>query len=125
MSTETPLRRVRYLGSARAGTTTFIAERLSGVVLALLTPIILGFAFYAAGKELAEIKAFIGHPIVATLLIAFLALSAEHMRMGMRVVIEDYIHTRTLKTIFLISNIILSWGAGLVGSVSILIIALR
>ncbi len=88
---QTPLGRVRGLGSARGGTHHWWAQRLTSVAL---LPLTLWFAISAvslAGATHAQALAFIGAPLNAVLLIATLLLTFHHTNAGLQVVIEDYV----------------------------------
>jgi len=89
---QTPLGRVRGLGSARGGTHHWWMQRVTSIGL---LPLTLWFAFSAlslAGASHAEAIAWIGAPVNAVLLIATLLLSFHHTNAGLQVVIEDYVH---------------------------------
>lgn len=89
---QTPLGRVRGMGSARAGTHHWWMQRVTSIGL---LPLTLWFALSAvslAGASYAEALAWIGSPFNAVLLIATLLLSFHHTNAGLQVVIEDYVH---------------------------------
>jgi succinate dehydrogenase / fumarate reductase, membrane anchor subunit len=88
----TPLKQARGLGSAKGGTGHFWLQRLTGAANVILISFLIYTALTLAGASRAEVKAFFSHPIAAILGI-LLALSVSvHMRIGMQVVIEDYLH---------------------------------
>ncbi|WP_342360300.1 succinate dehydrogenase, hydrophobic membrane anchor protein [Terrarubrum flagellatum] len=100
---QTPLAKVRGLGSAKSGTEHFWLQRLTAVA-----NLVLAFAFIAivialAGKDYASARALIGHPLVAMLLALFVISGCIHMRIGMQVVIEDYVHG-TAKIVAVLAN---------------------
>ena len=71
--------------------------------------LILGFCFIviigtAAGRPWPEAAAILSGPIVSVLLGLFVISVTYHMRLGMQVVIEDYIHDHTLKFAANIAN---------------------
>ncbi|MEM9169926.1 MAG: succinate dehydrogenase, hydrophobic membrane anchor protein [Pseudomonadota bacterium] len=78
--------------SGRNGTTTFIMQRASAV---LLLPLVAWFVWSVAahaGDDLAGARLWAGKPMNTILLGAFVTVGAFHMRIGMMEVIEDYIH---------------------------------
>ncbi|MEJ0097633.1 MAG: succinate dehydrogenase, hydrophobic membrane anchor protein [Bauldia sp.] len=97
----TPLARVRHLGSAHGGTDHFWRERLTGaanVPLAIATVVII---VAAAGRPYADVAAIIGSPFAAIVLVLLFVSVAIHMRIGMQVIIEDYIQGEGLKVLLL------------------------
>ena len=89
---QTQLGRVKGLGAARSGVHHWWAERVTSVVL---IPLTLWFVFSVlglAGHPQADIAHWIGHPLVAALLVALILASFYHTALGLQVVLEDYIH---------------------------------
>jgi succinate dehydrogenase / fumarate reductase, membrane anchor subunit len=102
-SVRTPLGRVRGLGSARAGTSDFWQQRLTAIAMILLiVPII--FVVMMLGRNHAMATQILGAPFVAIVLILFVIASVWHMKIGMQVVIEDYVHDERLKLVSIIGN---------------------
>jgi succinate dehydrogenase / fumarate reductase, membrane anchor subunit len=87
----TPLSRVRFLGSARTGTTEASLVRLTSLALA---PLAVGFVWLMIDllrKDYNGVRAELTHPIPAILLLAFIFAGIVHMELGMRSIIVDYI----------------------------------
>ena len=87
----TPLGRVRFLGSARAGTT---EAWLIHVTAVALVPLSLGFVWLLLDllhKDYNGVRAEIGRPVPAILLLAFILTGVVHMELGMRSIIVDYV----------------------------------
>ncbi len=102
MSTlETPRHRVEGLGSAHSGVQQFWRLRVSGAGLALLTIWFVYAGLGLVGANQVSVLAFLQHPVNAVLMGAFVLVSSYHMALGLKEVVEDYIHTDGLK-IFLI-----------------------
>jgi succinate dehydrogenase / fumarate reductase membrane anchor subunit len=101
---QTPLARVRGLGSARDGTAHFWQIRVTAISALLLTPILLALLVNLTGADHATVKRVIGHPAVAVLLLLMLAATLQHMRLGMQVIIEDYVHSEGSKPVLLMLN---------------------
>jgi succinate dehydrogenase / fumarate reductase membrane anchor subunit len=87
----TPLSRVRFLGSARMGTT---EARLVHLTSVALVPLTLGFVWLMVDllrKDYNGVRAELTRPVPAILLLAFVFAGIVHMELGMRSVIVDYI----------------------------------
>lgn len=87
-----PLARARGLGSARDGVGHWWAQRLTAMALALLTPWFVIFALRQSGAGSEAVRAAIAQPLNATLLSAFVLSVFWHARLGLQVVVEDYLH---------------------------------
>ena len=92
MSLRHPLARAKGLGSAKDGTTHWWHQRLTAIALALLTPWFVVFAVNLLGADQAVVRGAIAHPLSATLLAAFVLSLFWHARLGLQVVVEDYVH---------------------------------
>ena len=88
----TPLARVRGLGSARAGTGHFWWQRLTAVANVPLTIAFVVILVSLLGRNQAAAQQILGTPLVAIIMLLFIGSITYHMRLGMQVVIEDYIH---------------------------------
>jgi succinate dehydrogenase / fumarate reductase membrane anchor subunit len=103
MSYRTPLARVRGLGSAKSGAEHWWMQRVTAVANIPLIVFLLAFVLSHLGSTRAELIASVKHPAVAVgLILAFLSV-LWHMRLGMQVIIEDYVHG-PLKLVALIAN---------------------
>jgi succinate dehydrogenase / fumarate reductase membrane anchor subunit len=108
----TPLARARGLGSGKAGTEHFWVQRVTAVALALLVPWLLWLLVSMAGHDAAHAIALIRAPLNAILLAAFAIAMFWHAKLGIQVVIEDYVHTRgTEITLHLLNTFLCTLGA--------------
>lgn len=96
MSLQHPLARARGLGSAKGGTDHWWLQRLTAVALALLTPWFVWTAFVIAGAEPGAARETLAQPLNAALMLAFVFSLFWHARLGLQVVIEDYVHAHWL-----------------------------
>lgn len=94
-----PLQRARALGSGKSGTSHFWWQRVTAVVLALLVPWLVGLLVSFAGADVAGVQAALARPWNAILMSVFVIALFWHARMGMQVVIEDYVHTRVTELV--------------------------
>lgn len=88
-----PLKTARGLGSAKDGTHHFVVQRVTAIALVFLTIYVIGLILSLIGGDYASVRATVGHPCNAVLLSAFLIASFWHAKLGMQVIIEDYVHT--------------------------------
>jgi succinate dehydrogenase / fumarate reductase membrane anchor subunit len=94
---QTPLKRVRGLGSAKSGTHHFIIQRITAVALIPLVLWIIWLALALMHADYAHARALVHQPVNALLLIAFVIAAFWHAQLGLQVVVEDYVHTRWLE----------------------------
>ena len=112
-SFETPLKRVRGLGAARSGTEHFWRQRMTAIAGIPLTIAFLIIVLSTVGKSHAAVVATLSHPLVAILMILFVVTGVVHMRIGMQVIIEDYVHEELPKIGLLALNTFFSVAVGL------------
>ena len=120
MAMTTPLKRARGLGSAKEGPEHFMRQRLTAALNLVLVPFAVGLIATLAGADLSAVKATIAHPIVAILLIALVLSIAVHMRIGMQVVIEDYMHDEGAKMLLLLANTVFAFGVAAIAIFAVL-----
>ena len=119
----TPLAEVRGLGSAKGGTGEFIAQRVTSVALVFLLGAFLVLLVALVGAPHERAVATIANPFVAIILVAGILVTIVHMRVGMQVIVEDYVHAELPKFALLIGNWLFAWGIGLVAVFAVLKIA--
>lgn len=90
-----PLARATGLGSAKEGVGVWWAERVSAVALVPLTVWFVAAIIAHTGSDYATFIAWLGRPVVATLMILLLITLFHHTALGLQVVIEDYVHSVT------------------------------
>ncbi|WP_426612611.1 succinate dehydrogenase, hydrophobic membrane anchor protein [Bradyrhizobium sp. McL0616] len=103
-SMRTPLGRVRNLGAAHSGTSDFWRQRLTAVAMTLLMIPALVIIMMLNGSNQAGAKQILGSLPVAIIILLFIVASAWHMKIGMQVVIEDYVHNEKLKLASIMLN---------------------
>jgi succinate dehydrogenase / fumarate reductase membrane anchor subunit len=120
MTMRTPLKKVRYLGSAGEGADHFWKQRLTAVANLLLVPFLVGLLVMLVGADHATVRQTLSHPIVAILLLLLVLSEVTHMRLGMQVIIEDYVVSEGGKVALLALNTFFAIGVGLISVFAVL-----
>ena len=116
----TPLGRVRALGSAKSGTGHFWHQRLTAIAN---VPLVIAFVLILVsllGRSHAAVVQILGSPLVAIVMLLFIGSIAYHMKLGMQVIIEDYVHDEKWKFAAVIANIFFALAVGLAAVYAIL-----
>jgi succinate dehydrogenase / fumarate reductase membrane anchor subunit len=116
----TPLARVRSLGASHSGTGDFWRQRVTAVAMTLLIVPVVVVVMMLLGRNQAGAAQVLGSPLVAVILLLFIIASAWHMKIGMQVVIEDYVHGEKLKLAAVMANNFFSIAVALVSIYAIL-----
>lgn len=88
----TPLSRVRGLGSAKDGTEHFWRQRLTAIANIPLMLFFFWVLIVLNGASYDEVVACFSRPWVAIIMMMVLGAGIYHMKLGMQVIIEDYVH---------------------------------
>ncbi|WP_172842859.1 succinate dehydrogenase, hydrophobic membrane anchor protein [Bradyrhizobium erythrophlei] len=116
----TPLGRVRNLGASHSGTSDFWRQRLTAVAMVLLMVPVIVVVMMLLGRNQAGAAQILGSPLVAIVLLLFIVASAWHMKIGMQVVIEDYVRNEKLKLAVIMANNFFSVAVALISIYAIL-----
>ncbi|TPK52087.1 succinate dehydrogenase, hydrophobic membrane anchor protein [Mesorhizobium sp. B2-4-19] len=119
----TPLAKVRGLGSAREGTGHFWRQRLTAIANIPLMLFFVGFLIALNGSGYAEVRAALANPFVALMLALVLISGLIHMRLGMQVIIEDYITSEGLKLATIALNTFFTVAVGVASIFALLKLA--
>ena len=114
MAYRTPLARVRGLGSAKTGAEHFWRQRLTAVANIFLLSFLIWLLVILAGADYATVKATLAKPQIAIPLLLLVVSGLVHMRLGMRVIIEDYVHSEGRKVVLLMLSSFFVFAVGLV-----------
>jgi len=104
VSMRTALARVKGLGASGHGVEHWWLHRMTAIAN---IPLIVAFVIILASlafRPHAEAVRVVSHPLIAILLILTIVSVTNHMRLGMQIIIEDYVHDRSWKLAALIAN---------------------
>ena len=90
----TPLKRARALGSGRSGTGHWWWQRVTAVALVVLMAWLVGLLVSLVGADLLQARATIARPWNAIMLSLLVIVMFWHAKLGIQVIIEDYVHER-------------------------------
>jgi succinate dehydrogenase / fumarate reductase membrane anchor subunit len=121
---QTPLGRVRGLGSARGGTHHWWMQRVTSMALLPLTIWFILSVARHTGTPYPEVLAWIARPFNAVLLISFILISFYHAAAGMQVVLEDYVRNEFRRMLSILATKAICWLLALLAVLSVLRIAL-
>jgi succinate dehydrogenase / fumarate reductase, membrane anchor subunit len=117
---KTPLKKARGLGSAKSGTEHFWQQRVTAIANVPLVLFLIWFIISHLSATRPEIVAALKNPFVSIgILLALLSIS-WHMRLGLQVVIEDYVHSEGRKLAALTLNTFFVFALTALGAYSIL-----
>ena len=119
-----PMKTARGLGSAKTGTSHFIRQRSTAIALAFLAVYVLGLLIFCMTSDYAQAREVVKHPLNAIVLIAFVVSMLWHSKLGIQVVIEDYVHTPLAAMALQLLNIFVNAIAAIAGVLAIVRIAL-
>jgi succinate dehydrogenase / fumarate reductase membrane anchor subunit len=116
----TPLSRVRYLGASHSGTSDFWRQRVTAVAMTLLILPVIVVVMMLLGRNHAAAQQILGSLPIAITLLLFIVASTWHMKIGMQVVIEDYVHNEKIKLAAVMANNFFAFGVALASIYAIL-----
>ena len=120
----TPLKRVRGLGAAHGGTETFWRQRVTAIAnIPLVIFLILSIVCHIDASYV-QVKAYLAQPIVAVLMLALIISSAIHLRIGLKEIIDDYVHSEGCKIVAIIATTFFAGAIAIASTLAILKIVL-
>jgi succinate dehydrogenase / fumarate reductase membrane anchor subunit len=120
----TPLSKVRGLGAAHRGTETFWRQRLTALANIPLVAFLILTVVTHIGADYATMRAYFAQPLVALALLALVISAAVHMRIGLKEIIEDYVHGAGAKVAALVLVTFFAVGVGLACALALIKISL-
>ena len=97
MSLRSPIGRARGLGSAKEGTGHWWHQRVSAVALLALTAWFVISLILLTGADWATASDWLSNKVNAGLMLLLIVFTFYHLKLGLQVVIEDYVHGEGMK----------------------------
>jgi len=116
----TPLARVRRFGAAKTGTDHFWQLRLTAIAGIPLQIAFVVIVISLLGRNHAAVVQILGTPIVAIIMLLFIVTVCNHMRLGVQVIIEDYVHEEAMKLALILVNYFYCVTVGLASAYALL-----
>ena len=104
MSHRTPAGRVHGLGSAQHGVDHWWGQRLTALALIPLIIWLCISIISMIGADHATFTSWLSTPSRAVAMLLLIAATFYHMKLGLQVVIEDYVHSRGWSVTLLVTN---------------------
>ncbi len=120
MSYRTPYSRVTGLGSAKEGTGHFWTQRMTAVANVPLMLFLVWLVVSLIGADRAQMLETFSNPVITAFTILTVVSASIHMRLGLQVVIEDYVQAEGSKLVLILLNTFFSYGVAAVAVVSLL-----
>jgi len=109
---ETPLSRVRGLGSAGHGGADWWAVRVNSVALLLLSVWLVASLLRLPAVDYATVTEWLREPIVAVPMLLLIATTFWHIKHGLREIIDDYAHAESQRVLWITLLSFFVYGGG-------------
>lgn len=116
--------RVQAQASTRHGANTWLLERATSVALIPLSLWFVVSAVGLSGASYEEVRAWLAGPFNTTAMILFVVALFWHTQLGLRVIVEDYVHHELAKVVFLLLINFAAIALGLACVVAVLKVSL-
>jgi len=117
----TPLARAKGHGASHSGVGHWWIQRVTAVPLLVLLPwFVISLITSMTSSDVAYVAGWFASPVNALGLSAMIIAMFWHAKLGLQVVIEDYVHTNFAKYSLLLLNNFICWGAGILGTLCVL-----
>jgi succinate dehydrogenase / fumarate reductase membrane anchor subunit len=116
MSLRSPLGKVRGLGSAKNGTHHWWMQKVTAVALIPLTIWFVSSVVHMTQEDYVVVVNWMNSPVVAILMLLFVVTGMYHLKLGLQVIVEDYIHNDFWKMTF---QMMITFGCIAVGTTAV------
>ncbi len=120
MQLRTPISHIKGLGSAKEGLGHWTMQRLTAIANLVLMIWFLISALTLAGADYQETRSWLASPIAASLMLLLITSVFYHAKLGLQVVVEDYVHHGGLKIAALTAITLITFGLGVTCAVAVL-----
>ena len=113
MRMETPLSRVRGHGSARSGAHHWWLERLTSIATLVLFVWLIVSVLRLPSLDHKAVTSWLSDPLAAVPMLLLIVATFWHLKLGLQVVLEDYVHEEGMKlfSIVLLNFFVIAGGA--------------
>ena len=125
MTMETPLARVRGLGSSGHGGGEWWSVRLNSVALLLLSVWLIVSLLRLPTLDYATLTEWLRDPLAAVPMLLLIVTTFWHIQHGLREVIDDYAHTESGRVLWITLLAFFVYGGGAFALYCVLVIGLR
>jgi succinate dehydrogenase / fumarate reductase membrane anchor subunit len=123
MEFRTPIARVRGLGAARAGLAHWKMQRLTAISNVLLVLWFMFSVMALSGSGYEQVRAWLASPLTASLMVLLIISTFYHARLGLQVVVEDYVHHEGLKMASIVAIVLIALALAVACIVAVLKVA--
>jgi succinate dehydrogenase / fumarate reductase membrane anchor subunit len=123
MAYRTPIAKVRGLGTARSGLHHWKMQRLTAIANVLLVLWFMFSAMALSGSGYDQVRAWLASPVTASLAVLLIISTFYHARLGLQVVVEDYVHHEGLRIASLAAIALLVFALAVACIVAVLSVA--
>lgn len=109
--------------TGRAAVRHWRAQRVSALALIFLVLWLVVSLLMHLGADRAQVQAWLGAPVSAVLAAALVVVAFFHLGLGVRVVLEDYVHTPWRLAAALVANRVACWALALIALAAIATLA--
>jgi succinate dehydrogenase / fumarate reductase membrane anchor subunit len=123
MAYRTPIAKVRGLGSARSGLQHWKMQRLTAISNLLLVLWFIFSAMALSGSGYDEVRAWLASPVTASLMVLLIISTFYHARLGLQIVVEDYVHHEGARIASLVAIVLIVLALAVACIVAVLSVA--
>ena len=124
MAYRTPIAKVRGLGAARSGLQHWKMQRLTAISNVLLVLWFMFSAMALSGSGYDEVRAWLASPVTASLVVLLIISTFYHARLGLQVVVEDYVHHEGARIASLVAIVLIVLALAVACIVAVLRVAI-